>query len=115
MNTDKKEPLIRVLIMDSEYQSYYHPSVSLSWQGQEYVFGRETGGEEELSCTFEGGTEGIRISSVKREQGAPVYRGTIKITKNRKAFLFDKPPFLWKPIWNRLYRVKCLLLILWKH
>lgn len=87
MNTEKEEPLIRVLIMDSGYQSYYHPSVSLSWQGQEYVFNGETCGEEKLSCTFEGGTEGIRISSVKREQGAPVYRGTIKITKKPEGFL----------------------------
>ena len=87
MNTDKKEPMIRVLIMDSEYQSYYHPSVRLSWQGQEYVFDGETDGEEGLSCAFEGGTEGSRISSVKREQGSPVYSGTIKITKKPEGFL----------------------------
>ena len=87
MNTDKKEPMIRVLIMDSEYQSYYHPSVRLSWQGQEYVFDGETDGEEGLSCAFEGGAEGIRISSVKREQGSPVYSGTIKITKKPEGFL----------------------------
>lgn len=87
MNTDKEETLIRVLIMDSEYQSYYHQSVSLFWQGQEYVFDGETCAEEGLSCTFEGGKEGILLSSVKREQGTPVYRGTIKITKKPEGFL----------------------------
>ena len=81
MNTEKEEPLIRVLIMDSGYQSYYHQSVSLTWQGQEYVFDGETCGEEELSCMFEGGREGIQISSVQREQGTPIYRGSLKITK----------------------------------
>lgn len=87
MNTEKEEPLIRVLIMDSGYQSYYHQSVSLTWQGQEYVFGGETCGEEALSCTFEGGTEGIQISSVQREQGTPIYRGSLKITKKPEGFL----------------------------
>lgn len=87
MNTEKEEPLIRVLIMDSGYQSYYHQSVSLTWQGQEYVFDGETCGEEELSCTFEGGTEGIQISSVQREQGTPIYRGSLKITKKPEGFL----------------------------
>lgn len=87
MNTEKEEPLIRVLIMDSEHRSYYHQSVSLIWQGQEYVFGGESCGEEALSCTFEGGTEGIQISSVQREQGAPIYRGSIKITKKPEGFL----------------------------
>lgn len=87
MNTEKEEPLIRVLIMDSGYQSYYHQSVSLTWQGQEYVFDGETCGEEELSCMFEGGTEGIEISSVQREQGTPIYRGSLKITKKPEGFL----------------------------
>lgn len=87
MNTEKEEPLIRVLIMDSEHRSYYHQSVSLIWQGQEYVFDGETCGEETLSCTFEGGTEGIRISSVQREQGTPTYRGSLKITKKPEGFL----------------------------
>lgn len=87
MNTEKEESLIRVLIMDSEHRSYYHQSVSLIWQGQEYVFGGESCGEEALSCTFEGGTEGIQISSVQREQGAPIYRGSIKITKKPEGFL----------------------------
>lgn len=87
MNTEKQEKLIRVLIMDSGYKSYYHPDVILSWQGQEYVFDMEKGGEEELSCVFEGGEEGIRISSVKRQQGAPVYKGTIEITRKPEGFL----------------------------
>lgn len=87
MNTEKEEPLIRVLIMDSGYQSYYHQSVSLTWQGQEYVFDGETCGEEELSCMFEGGREGIQISSVQREQGTPIYRGSLKITKKPEGFL----------------------------
>ena len=87
MNTEKEEPLIRVLIMDSEHRSYYHQSVSLIWQGQEYVCGGESCGEEALSCTFEGGTEVIQISSVQREQGAPIYRGSIKITKKPEGFL----------------------------
>ena len=76
-----------MLIMDSGYQSYYHQSVSLTWQGQEYVFDGETCGEEELSCMFEGGREGIQISSVQREQGTPIYRGSLKITKKPEGFL----------------------------
>lgn len=76
-----------MLIMDSGYQSYYHQSVSLTWQGQEYVFDGETCGEEELSCMFEGGREGIQISSVQREQGIPIYRGSLKITKKPEGFL----------------------------
>lgn len=87
MKTEIQKDSVRVLLMDSQYQSYYHPKVTLWWQGQEYVFDAENGTEEELSCVFEGGTQGIKVTSVERTQGNPVYTGKLKIVKKPQGFL----------------------------
>lgn len=78
---------VRVLLMDSQYQSYYHPKVTLWWEGQEYVFDAENGTEEDLCCVFEGGAQGIKVTSIERSQGNPVYTGNLKIVKKPQGFL----------------------------
>lgn len=78
---DCAEQMIRVLLMTTGYQSYFHPSVTAVRDG------------ETISCTVEnmqssGDTvtipphkNGIQITSIQRQCGSPVYQGNIEIRK----------------------------------
>lgn len=85
--TEKKENMIRVLLMDSGYESYYHPSVSLVYDGQEKVYdleSLETGAEPVTITPREGG---IQITSIQRQDGNPVYEGSLKISRREEGIL----------------------------
>jgi stage II sporulation protein D len=58
------DPLVRVLLMDSGYGSYYHENVSLTSQA-----------------------EGIAVSSISRAQGIPVYQGSIEVEQTPQGYL----------------------------
>ena len=78
---------IRVLLMDSDYQSYYHPEVSLRYNGKEEIYTMESEALNNGELMIECDGEGICISSIKRQQGKPVYQGTIEIRKAEKGLL----------------------------
>lgn len=81
------ERKIRVLIMDSEYQSYYHPSVEVFCGGQAVTY---TMGSPELDngrIKLDGGEYGISVLSVTRQEGNPVYQGYLEIEKHPEGLL----------------------------
>lgn len=83
---EQEEPMIRVLLMDTGYTSYFHPSVSLVFDGQEMSYGpdsMETG--EELKITPKEG--GLQITSIQRQSGNPVYEGSLEISRRKEGFL----------------------------
>ena len=97
---EKQEKMIRVLIMDQGYKSYYHEEMQIEFQGKfEGSSGEiyETGETLELtpaSGLLAGGNfvlspleenARIKISSLSRGQGAPSYRGSLTIYKDENG------------------------------
>ena len=73
---------IRVLLMNSDYQSYDHSTVSGICKGEAFSYSADS---EELrtgSLTLNGGKKGIEITSIERQCGNPVYYGKLEIIKN---------------------------------
>lgn len=83
----KEEPMIRVLLMDTGYTSYFHPSVSLVYDGQEMSYGpdcMETGAEPVKITPKKGG---VQVVSIQRQNGNPVYEGSLEISRRKEGFL----------------------------
>ena len=72
---DETERKIRVLIMDSDYQTYYHPSIQVFYGGQAVTYTMESPELDKGSLRLDGGEYGISVLSVKRQEGNPVYQG----------------------------------------
>ena len=82
---ESRESVIRVLLMDSDFQSYYHREVRLAVGGEEYCFSEECDIFEDV--LLEGGEEGITVSSISRQEGTPVYKGALELRKEPEGFL----------------------------
>ena len=85
--TDSAEPVIRVLLMDSGYHSYFHPEVVLVAEEKETVYTPETVKAEGGSVTVPECRNGIRICSIERQNGNPVYEGKIHITAREEGLV----------------------------
>ena len=81
------EPFIRVLLMDSSWNSYYHPSVTLQYHGEEHTYTSASSEFENEILHIDGGEEGIAVPSISRTQGTPVYYGILEIKKTPKGLL----------------------------
>ena len=90
---DQGSVMIRVLLTDTDFRSVYHPSVTVFYNEKEYTWT-----EEQLKKTGETihipeQKEGIQILSIERQQGKPVYRGTLDIQwKSEGLILVNKLP-----------------------
>lgn len=93
--TDKTEDLpqgeaektqVRVLLMDTEYGSYYHPSVSVDVQGEEYTYTPESP-ELKSGRLILDAEEGICVTSISRQDGNPVYQGNLEIDVREEGLL----------------------------
>lgn len=84
---DETERKIRVLIMDSDYQTYYHPSIQVFYGGQAVTYTMESPELDKGSLRLDGGEYGISVLSVKRQEGNPVYQGVLEIKKNPEGLL----------------------------
>ncbi len=107
---------IRVLLMNTGFQSCFHPQVDLTVRGAatlEYEDGdgelksEELSGESKLSITAEDGrlaygsivirpqeAEAITIHSIERAQGTPVYDGTLEIRKEAEGLVLVNDLYL---------------------
>ena len=93
--TEKVEPKIRVLLMDSGYDTYQHTKVSVLIQGKAVSYTAEDLGKPGEIITLDGGDEGITVTSIQRNYGNPTYKGTLKIKKaeNQEAlYLINELP-----------------------
>ena len=96
----EQEKMIRVLIMDQGYKSYYHNHIRMEFQGSfegssgemyetgdvlelTQDSGQLTGENFILSPTEENAR--IKVSSLSRGQGAPSYRGSLTVYKDEKG------------------------------
>nr|WP_296042964.1 SpoIID/LytB domain-containing protein [uncultured Blautia sp.] len=90
---DQGSVMVRVLLTDTDFRSVYHPSVTVFYNEKEYTWT-----EEQLKKTGETihipeQKEGIQILSIERQQGKPVYRGTLDIQwKSEGLILVNKLP-----------------------
>lgn len=75
----KEETTIRVLLMTTDYQSYFHPSVTLIRDGKEQIYDPETLKVAGGRITIPAHKMGIQITSVRRQCGNPIYQGELEI------------------------------------
>ena len=94
MASEGQEPvMVRVLLTDTDFRSVYHPSVTVFYNEKEYTWT-----EEQLKKTGETihipeQKEGIQVLSIERQQGNPVYRGTLDIQwRSEGLILVNKLP-----------------------
>lgn len=84
---NKTEPEIRVALTDSDFQSVYHDSVTISLNGEETVYEAEAlrGRNEIISIPEQEG--GILIPSIHRQCGTPSYGGRLEIRPCEEGLL----------------------------
>lgn len=78
---------IRVLLMDSGYQSYYHSSVTLNLNGADYEYTPDSPELSQGELVLGGGEAGITITSIERQESPPVYYGTLEIQNTPQGLL----------------------------
>ena len=78
---------IRVLLMDSDYQSYYHSWVALTVNGEHYEYTSDSQELQDQSLILEGGEDGIAVTSIRRQENPPVYYGTLEIRNTAQGLL----------------------------
>ena len=78
---------IRVLIMDSDYNTYFHPVVEVFWGGQAVTYTKDSPDLQTGSLRLDAGENGILVMSVLRQEGSPVYPGTLEIVKRPEGLL----------------------------
>lgn len=85
--SEKEEPHIRVLLMDSAYETYFHPYVTVVCQGEEITYTPESPELSEQPVVLEAGEEGITVTSIERQEGAPCYSGSLKIERQKEGLI----------------------------
>lgn len=81
-----RDETVRVLIRNTDQQSYYHSAVVLTYQGEERTYTTDSPELKEGSVVLSA-EEGIAVSSVERQEGTPVYRGCIEIIAEDEGLL----------------------------
>ena len=84
---EPSDPEIRVLLMDSDYQSYYHASVTVCVDGVQMVYKAEDQKQQTFPVILEALKGEIQIPSIKRQDNPPSYKGKIEIRATEKGFL----------------------------
>lgn len=85
--TDAQNPDIRVLLMDSNYETYYHSSATVRVNGETMTFDEGSPELAEGSLLLDGKEEGIEILSIERAENPPVCKGTLEIKKTEGGLL----------------------------
>lgn len=78
---------IRVLLMDTDYRSYYHPMVEVRINGERVTYSMEDEVFDQKPLVLSESENGIEVLSVQRQEGNPVYQGTLEITRTDQGFL----------------------------
>lgn len=83
----EEEKIIRVLLMDTGYKSYFHSSVSLVCNGQTMIYDQETMKPGDAPVTIQSQEAGIQVQTIQRQEGNPVYEGSLTISRREEGFL----------------------------
>ena len=81
------DPVIRVLISDSDFQSYYHSSVTVAYNGREIRYEADELQKKKTTIRIPAQKDGICIQSLKRQDGAPVYHGSMELIPDEQGIL----------------------------
>ena len=84
---NKTEPEIRVALTDSDFQSVYHDSVTISLNGKETVYKAEALRERSEVISIPEQEKGISIPSIHRQCGTPSYNGRLEIRPCEEGLL----------------------------
>ena len=77
---------IRVLLMTTDYQSYFHPRVTVLRDGKEIVCSFENMAASEEPVVIPAHENGIQLTSIQRQCGNPVYQGSLEIQRTDQGF-----------------------------
>lgn len=77
---------IRVLLMTTDYQSYFHPRVTALRDGKEIVCSFESMAASEEPVVIPAHENGIQLTSIQRQCGNPVYQGSLEIQRTDQGF-----------------------------
>ena len=88
------DPVIRVLISDSDFQSYYHSSVTVAYNGREIRYEAEELQKKKTTIRIPAQKDGICIQSLKRQDGAPVYQGSMELIPDKQGILLVNELYL---------------------
>ena len=69
---EPSDPEIRVLLMDSDYQSYYHASVTVCVDGVQMVYKAEDQKQQTFPVILEALKGEIQIPSIKRQDNPAI-------------------------------------------
>lgn len=81
------EKKIRVLLMDTGYQSYFHSSVTVLYGDTEVTYTPESQELSDSPFLIPEQEGGITVASIERQEGNPVYRGSVEIQKTQEGLL----------------------------
>ena len=82
---ESNQPVIRVLLMTTDYKNYEHSEVSGICNGEDFSYTAESPELGSSPVILDGGETGITLTSIERQCGQPVYYGTLEIIKNGTA------------------------------
>ena len=73
------DPVIRVLLTTTDFNSRYHQEITVSYDGKEITYTAEEVKKQGDKVRIPAQKDGIRILSIQRQSGTPVYDGSIEI------------------------------------
>lgn len=90
---DLQKIKIRVLLMDSDYTTYEHESVSGRYDGKEFFYTAESQEMQDGELLLHPEDGKITITSIERQCKEPVYQGELTIQKKgQKLYLINELP-----------------------
>lgn len=90
------DPVIRVLLTTTDFSSRYHQEITLSYDGKEVTYTAEELKKEGHKVRIPAQKDGIRILSIQRQCGNPVYDGSMEIIPGEKGLTVVNELFLEK-------------------
>lgn len=72
-------PVIRVVLLTTDFSSRYHETVTVAYNGKEITYRAKELKDEGNRVRIPAQKDGIRLLSVERQSGNPVYEGCIEI------------------------------------
>ena len=71
------DPVIRVILTTTDFNSRYHQEITVSYDGKEITYTAEEVKKQGDKVRIPAQKDGIRILSIQRQSGTPVYDGSI--------------------------------------
>ncbi|MBQ7372812.1 MAG: SpoIID/LytB domain-containing protein [Blautia sp.] len=82
-----QENEIRVVLMDTEYTSCYHPFVTVSYRGKTITLKPDSPELKDGSFAPDTGEEGFSVLSIERSCGVPRYQGSLTIYSEEEGLV----------------------------